>query len=77
MTPLDLANVLKLTKDYREISWNGHRYTEDWYACAFRALTELKQPTEFATPLSVMLYPEYVDIWDWVEQIIEASSVLS
>lgn len=70
MTPIEFANVLRLTGTLREDSWDGDRYTKDWYTVAFEALTTCKQSTDFATPISVMLYHEYVDIWDWVEQTL-------
>lgn len=70
MSPLELANVLQLTGSYRESSWNGEFYVRDWHNCAVQALAELNQPPEFAPPISIMLYPEYADTWEWVEQVI-------
>jgi len=77
MSPLEMANVLQLAGSYRESSWNNEekKYSMDWSDAVSKALKELKQPEAFTAPLSILLFPEYVDVWEWVEKTIaEATS---
>lgn len=74
VTPKQFAEWCKRVQDCREASYTfvdeGDKYGH--YGLSYRQAAEIVLPSSpWAELIAVLLFPEYADVWEWVNKVSE------
>lgn len=71
LSPQAFAKLCKITQDIREASWDEvegrGKYTKSYDDAAYQAVAVVGVAPAWAKIISVLLFPGYADVWDWVQ----------